>query len=319
MCDTNNMAHLKPIARANNSSMVKPSDAFVKSIFHDIKPIKPNNNPNGKIRDEQRALNSSLERALTKTNDFNATGNKQSNFNYTKSLSLWDSPQSPAASIKTLYHSSSSHSNSKESLWASAQSSPNSVQREQIKQQLFSPSASLWENPTSKLSQASLMSKNDSTNSIWSTPPRMQSPPAANQNGWDNSVSLLNQKTDGLTLIRPQDLSPSDHWHSSNATTQSNAITTKFDAIESKWANTMPTTFNRVNPNLFTSTPIKPATNNLVHERKSNGFNCNENIDYYQPMPTSTAASASATMTPASSSCLQLFSDEFINYLNMIN
>lgn len=269
-------------------------------------------------------LNASMERALTKSNDFTANARHSSSFNTpSKALSLWDQPQSPTASIKTTCNSSSS----KESLWASAQSSPNSVQRGQLKQQLFENSSNLWENPSSKLSQASLMSKNDSNNSIWCTPPRIQSPATqpTNTSGWDNApMNLKKDEYDAHALIRPQDLSPIDHWTNSSNATNANAIKTKMDAFDSKWSH--PTTsmgqqsFNRVNSNVFTSTPIKPTVNKMTTNDATNGncFATNDVNNFYNSMATNGGGAASIG-TPASSSCLQLFSDEFINYLNMIN
>lgn len=313
----------------NNNSFASGSDSFAKSSYYqDTKTSFKPLHGNAKYHDEHKtSLNVSMERALTKSNDFNANGRHSSSFNAppSKALSLWDQPQSPTASIKTTCNSSSS----KESLWASAQSSPNSVQREQLKQQLFANSSSLWENPSSKLSQASLMSKNDSSNSIWYTPPRMQSPPTNTTiNGWDNAP--MGQKkdeyaTDAHALIRPQDLSPTDHWHNSSNGSSGNVI--KMDAFDSKWSNTaMTKSFNRINSNVFTSTPIKPAVNKMANESSNaNCFAPNEVNSFYNSMAPSNSGGgvggigAASTATPASSSCLQLFSDEFINYLNMIN
>lgn len=295
------MNALNQIGRTATSS--NGGEIFPKSFYNEVKPFKPNQTPI-----DQRSFNMSVERALTKSND---TKNSSA-----KTLSLWDS----------MYNSQSSHSNSKESLWTSAQSSPNSVQREQLKQQLFTNASNLWENPSSKQSQASLMS-NNSNNSIWYTPPRMQSPPAAvanNTNGWENSNAFLTPKKDELliaddvhSLLRPQDLSPNDRWNGGGAVAQ------KINANEAKWnANA---SFNRVNnSNVFTSTPIKPvgdksiaATAVDLPTHNKNVFAFSEANDFYNSISTPSATAANAP--PASSSCLQLFSDEFINYLNMIN
>lgn len=280
----------------NNSFASTATDTFTKSAFADLKSFKSNN----QTIIDQKSLNISLERALTKSNQFNQNGNQISFNSSTKALSLWDSA----------YNTSSSHSNSKESLWTSAQSSPNSVQRDQMKQQLFSNQSSLWENPSSKLSQASLMST--SNNSIWCTPPRMHSPTGIVNNGWDNATTLLAQKKDDQqiddvhSLIRPQDLSPIDRWNNGNK------VINKIDATESKWNKN--SSFNRIgNGNAFTSTPLKSTIGKSTNDGVSkNVFSLHDANDFYNP-------NAVAAVTPASSSCMQLFSDDFMNYLNMIN
>lgn len=313
---------MHPITKSNNKNLAPGTDSFGKSSYYQEtkQPLKsmPSNKP---------SLNVSMDRAFNKSNEFTANARHSTSFNTpssSKSLSLWDQQQSPTASIKTAYNSSSS----KESLWASAQSSPNSVQREQLKQQLFSNSSSLWENPSSKVSQASLMSKNDSNNSIWCTPPRMQSPPnninSSNNssfNGWENAV--LNQTrdesiNDSQALVRPQDLSPTDHhWNTSANGYNGNAIKSKLDQYDSKWNNTtsMGQSFNRINANAYTSTPIKPNAKQMANDTPA------DVNSFYMPMTTTASATTNGTTTTsaASSSCLQLFSDEFINYLNMIN
>lgn len=284
----------------NNNSFQSATETFNKQSFGDHKTFKSTNQ---QIID-QKSLNISLERALTKSNQFNSN-NAQMSFNSsTKALSLWDSA----------YNTSSSHSNSKESLWTSAQSSPNSVQRDQIKHQMFSNQSNLWENPSSKLSQASLMS--NSNNSIWCTPPRMHSPTGVVSNGWDNATTLITHKNDEHnddihSLVRPQDLSPIDRWNNG----QKN-LNNKIDTNETKWNKN--STFNRIgngngncNGNVFTSTPLKPTIGKSSNECiGKNMFALNDRPDFYNNPNTT---------TPASSACMQLFSDDFMNYLNMIN
>lgn len=313
------------ITKHNNNFAPGPDPFVAKSSYYqETKPPFKSMHGPGKYHDEHKtSLNVSMDRAAPiKSYDFAANNRHASSFNTpSKALSLWDQPQSPTASIKTACNSSTS---SKESLWASAQSSPNSVQRDQLKQQLFVNSSNLWENPSSKVSQASLMSKNDSNNSIWCTPPRMHSP--STNTGWTNAP--MNQKkddytNDGHALVRPQDLSPTEHhWANSSCGSGANSIKTKMDAFDSKWGNTSmeQQSFNRISANAFTSTPIKPTVNKLTNETSNgNGFGTNDVNSFYHSMATTSSGGTAPTATPASSSCLQLFSDEFINYLNMIN
>lgn len=283
----------------NNSFQSSATETFNKQSFGgDLKPFKSTNQQ--QIID-QKSLNISLERALTKSNQFNPNGAQMSFNSSTKALSLWDSA----------YNTSSSHSNSKESLWTSAQSSPNSVQRDQIKHQMFSNQSSLWENPSSKLSQASLMS--NSNNSIWCTPPRMHSPTGVVSNGWDNATTMLPQKKDDHiddihSLVRPQDLSPIDRWNNGQKNLN------KIDTNDTKWNKNAQ--FNRIgngngNGNVFTSTPLKSTIGKLANDGVGkNLFTLNDGQDFFNNPNTT---------TPASSSCMQLFSDDFMNYLNMIN
>lgn len=131
---------------------------------------------------------------LSGNNATNSTLIQQNQHPQNHPTNIWGcSPQSPpssSSSIRTQYHSASSHSNSKESLWTSNQSSPNSNFRENFYSTKTSSNNSLssqitpnlWENPVTKMSQASLMTNNNSSNtvnvirkdsigSIWSAPP----------------------------------------------------------------------------------------------------------------------------------------------------
>lgn len=261
--------------------------------------------------------------------------------------SLWDAaPHSPTYSTNTQYHSTSSHSNSKESLWASTLSSPNSAHREQLQHpkhsSLSSASSttsssspsSLWENPSSKMSQASLMSKNDSLSSIWQTPPQTQSPVNNNNkiisNIWDSPTAMATSPmsnnsagsigSTGLNMVRSQDFVTSDIW-GTNVTNNTNALVVKAkDPVGSLWAHPTPpvsaNTFNKMN-SMITSTPSRSQSINhpIKSERNLNNNlpQINSTVKQATQMPTNQSAAL------ASSSCMQLFSDEFINYLNMIN
>lgn len=255
-------------------------------------------------------------------------------------LPLWGgSPQSPTSSLKTQYHSASSHSNSKESLWHSTQSSPNSNLREQMQ---TSNSTNLWESPSSKLSQASLMfNKSDSFNSVWTIPPA-ESPVNKLASLWDtpstatsitSSYSLNNTKsTEGFRLIRPQDLCGTEIWSNTNTNNNGNSmnlVTTKTkEPVGSLWASPTPN-YNKINSvvgkSSFTMKPILARSSTPIGSSSitSTGtpatFATNSNYNNLASNGGSGAAFTNNTGGTAASSCLQLFSDEFLNYLNMIN
>lgn len=335
------------------------NDSFVSSLIQELKTIKLSNNHITTNINNSNQINSSIDGVMPMLGESSITINKQNNSNWTttKTTSLWDAaPHSPTYSMNTHYHSSSSHSNSKESLWASTQSSPNSAHREQLQHQHSSSStsstpSSLWENPSSKLSQASLMSKNDSLSSIWQTPPQTQSPDNIGNkisNLWDspnsfgsangggggggmmtgsggslfgNSNSYQNLHNSGHSLIRPQDLSSADIWGNNNS---GMALKPNKDPVGSLWAQPTPATtqsaivptFNK-NHTMITSTPMKSHQMHPIKPDQRNAFN---NLPHVTANAKNNLSPAiTNTSAPASSSCLQLFSDEFINYLNMIN
>lgn len=329
MCMNNNSNHNNN--NNNNNNFKNMNDAFMNSILHELKSIKINDSSNETSFSDKRICGT--ERAIVKSNEYNKLtnghGKHSSAATNMSSMNQWTSPQSPNSSIKSLYHKSDSYSTSKESLWASTQSSPNSAQREQLKNQFkksASTPANLWESPNSKMSQATLMIKNDSNSSVWCTPPQIQSPAVSNgQNYWDcsSTSSILNRSADsfssdsGISLLRPQDLSPNDIW----SNTPKN-LSIKTDTNGSMWSNTSP--IGKIEPIMYTSTPLKSTAplDNVHHiDRPTmngmNGMN-GMNVAVSRPL-TSASATPTSTTNPASSSCLQLFSDDFINYLNMIN
>lgn len=312
------------------------NESFVNSLINELKTIKLSNNHTN--INNNHLINSSVDGIMPMLGE-SSINNKQNNSTWTKTASLWDSPQSPNYSTNIQYHSASSHSNSKESLWASNQSSPNSAHREQLLRQHSSSSSmsspsSLWENPSSKLSQASLMSKNDSLSSIWQTPPMTQSPVNKISNLWDSPTSFsstvgnglfgnsnssncsnnsfLNLGNAGQSLLRPQDLSPTDIW-SNNST--SNMPSKIKDPVGALWANPTPAPSYTKPNSMITSTPIKSQTTVSPIKPERSPFN---NLPQANSANKNGIPSA-ITSAPASSSCMQLFSDEFINYLNMIN
>uniref|UniRef100_A0A1B0CX80 Uncharacterized protein n=2 Tax=Lutzomyia longipalpis TaxID=7200 RepID=A0A1B0CX80_LUTLO len=226
-----------------------------------------------------------------------------------KNLSLWGiPPTSPCSttSMRNAFQQSSSHStSSKESLWTSTQSSP-------ISHPL---GTNLWESPVSKLSQATLMSSGsssskDSVNSIWFTPPQIHSPNAmvtSTPNGkatcdvWDVLRTPPVQKNGDTIprLVRPQEISNTNGWISDLSKSSK-------DSVSSLWA-----------------TPTTPPANTYT------GATYAPNSSGKMLLQTDTYAAkrlTPPTMQPlmndsqnAANSCLQLFSDEFLNYLNMIN
>lgn len=286
---------------------------FMNSIIYELKSIKFN-----ETNDDTRTK-PNTERAIVKSNEF---------FKQTRSpINGWASSNSPKSSYS--HKSDTDFNSSKETLWASTQSSPNSAQRDQMRN-LFKKStsipANLWESPNSKLSQATLMIKNDSNSSVWYTPPQIQSPAVSsnghNQNNiWECSTSSLlklNQSGAGVeaSLLNDSDSflrgqleysTPStvDIWSTADDEKSQNVITLNSDPNSSIWSNASSIGGRNVGENnhIFTSTPYKG----------SNGSgSSNESITNMQD-------ANGTNNTAASSSCLQLFSDDFVSYLNMIN
>lgn len=306
---------------------VQSTDSFMNTILHELKSVKLNESIAGDhLYEKQR---SHTERAIVKSNDFSKQPNaytNNTNLSGKSTLNQWMPPHHIDTSLKSNYHRSDGYSTSKESVWASTQSSPNSTQREQSKNQFkksTSTPANLWETPNSKLSQATLMMKNDSSSTVWFTPPQMQSPAMANgQSFWDNAggmgsasnttattSSILNRSAESfspdVSLLRPQDLSPMDIWSStpkmlppSTNTTGYNGLKATTDTNTSIWRNPSPIG-GKLESNVFTSTPYKQSTLDPMNE-------CNKTVN-------------NAGNNSASSACLQLFADDFVNYLNMIN
>ncbi|GAB0096578.1 hypothetical protein DMENIID0001_121020 [Sergentomyia squamirostris] len=213
-----------------------------------------------------------------------------------KNVSMWGiEPTSPCSSTdaRMPYQQSSSHStSSKESLWTSTQSSP-----------ISHPMApNLWE---SKHSQATLMScgsssSKDSMSSIWFTPPQIQSPPNGIVTSTPNGkigCDMWEMKNGGDTiprLVRPQEISGPNGWISDLSKSSK-------DSVSSLWAT--PTT--------------PPAAFNGAAAGKIPLQTYNTPKHYSPPLPH--INNTHDSQNNAANSCLQLFSDEFLNYLNMIN
>lgn len=305
-------AETNMLNQSNNNQSINDSN-FMNSIIYELKSINFN-----ETNDEARAK-PNTERAIVKSNDFP----KQ-----TKSpINGWTSSNSPKSSYS--HKSDNDFNSSKETLWASTQSSPNSAQRDQMRN-LFKKStsipANLWESPNSKLSQATLMIKNDSNSSVWYTPPQIQSPAVSsnghNQNNiWECSTSSLlklnlsgagadtSLLNDSDSFLRGQQeystTSTADIWSTADDGNSQNVITLNSDPNSSIWSNASSIGGQIVGENnhIFTSTPYK----------SSNGSGAsNESITKMQD-------SNGSNNPAASSSCLQLFSDDFVSYLNMIN
>lgn len=251
------------------------------------------------------------ERAIVKSNDFN----KRNHVSLRKTSSnQWLSPLSPDSMNKSFNHKKDIFNANKDSLWTSAQSSPNSTQHEQSRNQFKKSSstpANLWESPNMKFSQATLMVNNNSTHSVWYTPPQIQSPAiSSGQNIWDSpSSSIVNNSMESFSsesaaFLRPQDLSPGDIWYNCNKLQSSNSYNA-FKPNASIWSTSSPVG-TKVESNIFSSIPLKTTT---LDSQKS----CNKKMMKQVPIATE------QNTNPASSSCLQLFSDDFMNYLNMIN
>lgn len=283
------------------------NEAMASLALNDLKSMTVNDSSAENQMDKYKSVQS--ERAIVKSNEFS----RQNLSALSKMPSnQWMPSSSPDPLIKSFNYKTDSYSASKEVLWASTQSSPNSAQRDQLKNQFkksTSTPSNLWETPQ-KLSQSTLMIKNDSSSSVWYTPPQIQSPAmSSGQSIWDSPTSSIfnhsveSFSSDGASLLRPQDLSPNDSWYSANKLQTSNGFNS-FKADTSVWSNASPVGC-KMESNIFTSTPYKTST--FEHPKESS------------KKLTKLNSAINEDAIPASSSCLQLFSDDFINYLNMIN
>lgn len=308
------------------------NEAMANLAMHDLKSMTAiDSNAADNFVDRLKTVQT--ERAIVKSNDFIRQQQQQLQQQQQNQLTLnkmpsnqWMPPStSPDPLMKPFNYKADSQNASKETLWASTQSSPNSTQRDQMRNQFkksTSTPSNLWESPNLKLSpQSALMIKNgndSSSSSVWYTPPQIQSPATSSGHHsiWDSPTSsILNNSIESFgsadcstNLLRPQDLSPNDGWYNSGTATKlqsMNAFNT-FKADSSVWSNTSSTVGSKNDSNIFTSTPYKSAPNTDSQKEASIKL-------------TTKSMHANADTNPASSSCLQLFSDDFINYLNMIN
>lgn len=272
------------------------SDNVVNSLIKELKTITLSNN-----------LDST---GMSSYQQQNSIGGDSSNVNNSNGKnmwgksSVWGSPQSPSSSsIGTQYYSNISHSNSKESLWASTQSSPTTSQNNN-REFLFNSSqmTGLWDNPISKMSQSVLMSNRESTGSVWTTP-QSQSPINNNMNKSifsDSGSPTIFNKMPEQKYLRPNDLANDNMWSSSTA---SSLIKPK-EPVGSLWA-----------------APTNNSTN-IMNSSYNNNNNKSVKSLRFSPTPTPIGINPINPINPnnsAASSCLQLFSDEFLSYLNMIN
>lgn len=326
------------------------NEAMANLAMHDLKSMNAiDSNINDNFIDRMKSVQT--ERAIVKSNEFvkqqqhqhhqqhHHNHHQQQQYQQNPSAlskmvsNQWISSTSPDPLIKPFNYKTDSNNASKEILWASTQSSPNSTQRDQMRNQFkksTSTPSNLWESPTLKLSpQSALMIKNnDSSNSsVWYTPPQIQSPAiSSGQSIWDSPTSsILNHSIESfgsadcsVNLLRPQDLSPNDGWYNSgnaNKLQSANAFNT-FKADSSVWSNTSSSTVgNKIEGNIFTSTPYKSSAS-----PSSSGHDGQKDVSKkLTTTKSSSTAIVNSDTNPASSSCLQLFSDDFINYLNMIN
>lgn len=281
--------------------------------------------------------------------------------------SVWGSPQSPSSSTGTQYFSSSSHSNSKESLWVSTQSSPtsysnatNNLSNANLKDlanlnNLLKNNnnvINLWENPISKLSQSSLMQCKEPLGAIWN-------PTLHNKSDQVQTKTIITTDP-SFRLLRPHDI-VSDTWNSSNnSTTNNNNHTTPQptlvkhnntyagvsalstagvgscnlfntkvlakEPVGSLWAKPTPPPPQSSGTNFLPTTKLTSMNSllNAVPSQSSNMTQTPSGLSHMllsSPLLANTSSNSFGPPPPqsAASSCLQLFSDEFLNYLNMIN
>lgn len=312
-----------PLASSRPTSSVSQLSASIGQQQQTYQlPLLSQHQTNSTSDDFANSLISELKTIKLEPSNNTFTSTSANNNDVWSKHSLW-SPHSPAASIKTQYHSASSHTASKESLlWQPSnqtQSPPNNADASSASSTTSSSSssASLWENPGSTMS---LMhsSSDQSFASIWNqqqptTPPQVQSPGSKLSTMWSdstpNSAYLTtdgSQSSSSLLLFGGKQ-SPSnaaiivptgcDIWSQANK-----------DSVSSLWTN-QTSHQTAIVDGCITSKQqqhqISSASDGFQHTNNSKTTHKNAN----NHLSNSTAAS----------SCLQLFSDEFQNYLNMIN
>lgn len=228
--------------------------------------------------------------------------------------SLWTSPISNTANGSVC----SQISNSKESVWHSTQSSPISSHSSSH----FLNQSSVWD-PAPKLNiNASVAPDNESLGAIWMIPQTSQSAGTklpGNQT-WEAPLAppITYSSEKQHQLLRPQDIG-GNAWgnnnnnnsnnHSANNATNGNAIVGKKDPVGSLWAHptppSLPGTLQAQNYNLLT-------TNHKFQPQQmgnsGNLMSCGQGGNMMSSM-----------LEPFGDNSMQLFSDEFMSYLNLIN
>lgn len=361
------------------------NDSFVNTLIQELKTIKLSNTNsllNGSnLVDGLGAIqllgdsnsNSSCNSSIANQNcgiSYKQTQNLMKSSQSANSSQLWSSPQSPTSSIQTQYHSASSHTNSKESLWASTQCSPNGNQpRDQL---LRSPQQyiNLWENPVSKISQANLMASKEPIDSLWLAPAMQSSPINKITTLWDapatfnSSPAPFNNVAPAATLgmnkmssdfqqaaVGGQRLA--NRQHSNDLTSIKDIWTTPLNnsdasktvaPVSSLWAQPTPPKSQIVQSSFLNNNKMHNKSPNPIKQSQllspvstfnGNGYSngtaalsngtvsrsstVSSNINSPAAVGSGNPLSNNNNNSSAASSCMQLFSDEFLNYLNMIN
>jgi hypothetical protein len=233
-------------------------------------------------------------------------GSKSSSIWGDKSLwNLSNSPNSASSGMQTANGSMCS-GDGKDTFWQSTQSSPISSQ--------YSNLNSLW-----GCSPIKGDAHEESLGSIWNIP--TTSSPISNVPDGTFEAPLpppnsFNQKTQPQ-LLRPQDIGGSAWNGNGNNSGNGNGNNNKVkDSVGSLWAHptppNLPLTLQAQNYNLLsTNSKLKPM--HAASEMRAMGLLNGSNNYSNQQM--------GAPVSQGSTSCnnMQLFSDEFLNYLNMIN
>lgn len=266
------------------------SDNVVNSLINELKTFTLSNNL------DSSGMSSYQQQNSIGGDSSNANLNNSNGKNMWGKSSVWGSPQSPSSSsIGTQYYSNISHSNSKESLWASTQSSPTTSQNTN-REFVFNSSqmTGLWDNPISKMSQSVLMSNRESSGSVWTTPQSQSPINNMNKSIFSDSGSpTIYNKMPEQKYLRPNDLANDNMWSSSTPVKPK-------EPVGSLWA--APTNSSNISYNNNNNKSVKSLR--------------------FSPTPTPIGINPINPINPnnsAASSCLQLFSDEFLSYLNMIN
>jgi hypothetical protein len=280
------------------------NDSVMDSILSELKTMKLTESGLLALGDSSALNDNNNYRGSNSISGNNNNNNNIGGGSVWGNKSIWESPpHSPSTSIesmKTANNSISSinSSNSKESVWASTQTSPilsgNLHHNPWDTSSTHSASKSL--NFSGCSNPATSTNNNESLGSIWMIPPVNVA-----QKSWDAPVppSSFKSPSEQFQLLRPHDIG--NHiWcpEKSQLAHKPPQQTPAPHVAATVMMAPRNTNFQLQKPPPLTYTPMMTSTP-------------------IKPLPPTLGTASNSLLT--ANSCLQLFSDEFINYLNMIN
>lgn len=341
---------MKQYARSTSSpssstSSTSTNDTMVNSLMHDLHTFKlsgcrSNSGDSGFLSSGDSSVNGdACPGKLTTSNNTSSTwGNK----------TIWGAPLSPVSNC-TSNSCNNSSINNKDSIWSSTCT-------QGIQSPPLSGNTSLWENKLNNTTNTNNTNANQEwLGSIWMIPqtPQINNLSTNNNNNnklssyssklnaiWDTPDSyqtfkneLVSNNTADFQLLRPHDIGR-NMWNNSTAAAIMNTTTTNKEPVSSIWAT--PT----YNSNVTNQKPISNATSNnsAIPQNVQKALRINALAygasGYSNPIADPIAAPMTpgipSTPIPApivnnceqlntieQNTCLQLLSDDFLNYLNL--